>query len=102
MHIASWLILCNWNHTKPKDLALIIQELAKRGYDDRMVATMDVTWSIQKGQIKILWEDTNEDGKDRTYSYLIRRVVPWLKENGITKTSIDKFIIDTPRRLFTW
>lgn len=33
----------NWNHTKPADLALIIQELAKRGYDDRMVATIDMT-----------------------------------------------------------
>jgi len=92
----------NWNHTKPKDLALIIQELTKRGYDDRMVATMDLTWSFADGNLKILWEETNEDGKDRTYSYPLRKVVPWLREKGIPQASIDKFMIANPRRLFTW
>jgi predicted metal-dependent phosphotriesterase family hydrolase len=67
-----------------------------------MVATMDVTWSFKDEDLKILWEDTNEEGKDRDYSYLMRKVVPWLVANGLTKTSIDKFIIHNPRRLFTW
>ena len=40
----------NWNHTKAKDLARIIEELTRRGHDDRMVATMDVTWSFQDGR----------------------------------------------------
>lgn len=92
----------NWNHTKPNDLARIIQELTKRGYDDRMVATIDLTWTMVDGNIKILWEDTNEDGKDRTYSYPLRKVVPWLKEQGISKASIDKFMVANPRRIFTW
>lgn len=92
----------NWNHTKPNDLARIIQELTKRGYDDRMVATIDLTWTLVDGNIKILWEDTNEDGKDRTYSYPLRKVVPWLKEKGIPPASITKFMNDNPRRIFTW
>lgn len=92
----------NWNHTKPEDLVLIIKELIRRGYGDRLVATMDVTWSFYKdGNIKILWEDTNEGGKDRDYSYLLRKAVPWMEENGISKDTINKFIIDNPRRLFT-
>ena len=91
----------NWNHTKPEDLARIIKELVRQGYDDRLVATMDVTWSFEKGNLKVLWEDTNENGKDRTYSYLLRKAVPWMDENGITKPSIDKFLVDNPRRLFT-
>ena len=92
----------NWNHTKPKDLALIIQELTIRGYDDRMVAAIDLTWTMVDGNIKILWEDTNEDGKDRTYSYPLRKVVPWLKQQGVTTASIDKFMVDNPRRIFAW
>lgn len=92
----------NWNHTKPNDLALIIQELTKRGYDDRMVATIDLTWTFVDGNIKILWEDTNEEGKDRTYSYPLRKVVPWLRDKGIPKATIDKFLVGNPRRIFTW
>ena len=92
----------NWNHTKPGDLARIILELTKRGYDDRMVATIDLTWTFENGNIKILWSDTNEDGSDRTYSYPLRKVVPWMKEQGLPKATIDKFMIDNPRRLFTW
>ena len=79
----------------------MIKELVRQGYDDRLVATMDVTWSFEKGNLKVLWEDTNENGKDRTYSYLLRKAVPWMDENGITKPSIDKFLVDNPRRLFT-
>jgi phosphotriesterase-related protein len=92
----------NWNHTKPTDLARIILELTKRGYDDRMVATIDLTWTFANGNIKILWGDTNEEGDDRTYSYPLRKVVPWMKEKGLSKETIDKFMIDNPRRLFTW
>ncbi len=92
----------NWNHTTPQDLAQIIRELTKRGFDNNMVATMDLTWSFENGNIKVLWEDTNEGGKDRTYAYLLSNVVPWLKENGIPTRTINKFIVDNPRRIFTW
>lgn len=83
-------------------MARIIQELTKRGYDDRMVATIDLTWTFANGNIKILWGDTNEEGDDRTYSYPLRKAVPWMKEKGLPKETIDKFMIDNPRRLFTW
>ena len=76
--------------------------MTKRGYDDRMVATIDLTWTFANGNIKILWGDTNEEGDDRTYSYPLRKVVPWMKEKGLSKETIDKFMIDNPRRLFTW
>ena len=91
----------NWNHTKPEDLAMIINELVKRGFDDRMVATMDLTWSFDNDNLKILWSDTNEGGEDRTYSYLLRKAVPWMKENGVPEKSVNKFILDNPRRIFT-
>jgi len=92
----------NWNHTKPEDLAKIIRELTQRGYDNNMVATMDLTWSFENGDLKVLWSDTNVDGKDRTYSYLLRKALPWMKENGIPEKSINKFILDNPKRIFTW
>ena len=91
----------NWNHTRPEDLALIINELTKRGFDDRIVATMDLTWSFEGENLKILWSDTNEGGEDRAYSYLLRKAVPWMKENGVPEQSVNKFINDNPRRIFT-
>lgn len=91
----------NWNHTKPEDLARIIRELTRRGYDDRMVATMDVTWSFEKDRLKILWEDTNVKGRDRTYAYLLDTAVPWMHANGIPREVTDKFVIANPRRIFT-
>lgn len=91
----------NWNHTKPEDLARIIRELARRGYADRLVATMDVTWSFEQGKLKLLWEDTNVNGRDRTYAYLLDTAVPWMHANGIAKEDTDKFILNNPRRIFT-
>lgn len=91
----------NWNHTKPEDLARIIRELIRRGYADRMVATMDVTWSFENDRMKILWEDTNVNGRDRTYVYLLDTAVPWMQANGIAKEDTDKFILANPRRIFT-
>lgn len=91
----------NWNHTKPEDLARIIRELVRRGYADRMVATMDVTWDFEQGKLKVLWEDTNANGRDRTYAYLLDTAVPWMHANGIPSAVTDQFIIDNPRRIFT-
>lgn len=67
-----------------------------------MVATIDQTWTFEKGNLKILWEDPNEDGRDRTDSYPLRKAVPWMRKQGIPKKTIDKFLIDNPRRFFTW
>jgi predicted metal-dependent phosphotriesterase family hydrolase len=67
-----------------------------------MVATMDLTWSFENGIIKILWGDTNVNGNDRTYAYLLDKAVPWMKENGVPEKAVNKFILDNPRRIFTW
>lgn len=91
----------HWFHTKPQDLVCIIQELARRSHEDRMVATMDVTWSFADEKLKLLWEDQNEHGKDRTYAYLLETALPWLQANGIPQAITDKFVIDNPRRIFT-
>lgn len=91
----------NWNHTKPEDLALIIRELARRGHADRLVATMDLTWSFEQGKLKVLWEDTNAGGRDRTYAYLLDTAVPWMHANGISREVTDRMILGNPRRIFT-
>ncbi|MDZ7604342.1 MAG: hypothetical protein U5K79_01870 [Cyclobacteriaceae bacterium] len=52
--------------------------------------------------MKILWGDTNDDGNDRTYSYLLRKAVPWMRENGVPEKSVIKFIKDNPHRIFSW
>ena len=66
-----------------------------------MAAAMDVTRSYEKDRLKILWEDTNVNGRNRTYAYLLDTAVPWMHANRIPPEVTDKFIIATPRRIFT-
>ena len=81
-------------------LAAIINELNKRGYANRQVMTMDFLWFYNSGVRQILWEEINPDGKERTYSYLLDKVVPWLYNQGICKEDIDRYLVDNPYRIF--
>jgi predicted metal-dependent phosphotriesterase family hydrolase len=90
----------NWAHTRPEHLSAIIGALVDRGYSDHHVATMDLIFDYVAGQRKVLWEDINVDGKDRTYSYLLSHAVPWMISEGVSATDVGKMIQHTPARIF--
>ena len=50
---------------------------------------------------ELMVADENEDGADRNYSYLLRKVVPWMETNGVPAGTINRMIIENPRRIFT-
>lgn len=90
----------NWAHTKEENLAKIIQEMINRGYSENQVATMDCIWSYDETQRKIWWEDINENGIERTYSYLFSEALPWMRRNNISEKNILKMVRENPRKIF--
>lgn len=90
----------NWAHTKPEHLLKIMQGMIERGYADRQFATMDLVLEGKNGQIKVLWEEINPDGKERTYSYLLKKALPWMMENGISEENAQKMVHENVARLF--
>jgi len=91
----------NWVHTGEEHLVDIIKELNLRGYAKNQAATMDFLWFYEDGNRKIVWENIISNGSERTYSYLLKNAVPWLKANGINEDYIDAFIVTNPRRIFS-
>jgi phosphotriesterase-related protein len=89
----------NVAHTSEENLLAIISAMIGEGYVDRQVATMDLIWSYPQGRRQILWEDINPEGAERTYAYLLSRVLPWLRENHIPESAVSAMVRETPHRL---
>ena len=66
----------------------LIKELIKRGHEDQIVLSLDLT---RKSHLK------NRGGIG--YSYLIDIFIPMLIDSGVSEKIIDKFLIDNPDRL---
>jgi phosphotriesterase-related protein len=90
----------NIAHTSHADLVAIVLALIQNGYTDHQVATMDTVWSYPDGVRKLLWEEINPDGKERTYKYLLSGAIPDLETAGISKVDTRRMVVDTPRRIF--
>ncbi len=91
----------NWAHTKPETLIATIKTMIERGYSNNQVATMDMVLTFENGKRSLLWEDINEDGPLRTYSYLTTHVIPWMLSHGVEEADVMKMFVDNPRRIFS-
>lgn len=91
----------NWAHTKPETLIAIIKAMNARGYSNNQLATMDMVIKFENGKRSLLWEDINEDGPIRTYSYLVTHAIPWMLSNGVAQEDINKMFLDNPFRIFS-
>lgn len=68
----------------------LINELVKRGHQDQIVLSLDLTRKTHlKGNGGI------------GYQYLFTNFIPALMESGISKELIDKFLIDNPTKLLS-
>lgn len=78
----------------------LIPELIKRGYVKQLILSHDAVICYNHTR----WQDWDH----RTYvnyapdslSYIIRVVIPALKERGVTDTDIKTIFIDNPKRIF--
>ncbi len=49
------------------------------------------------------WQDSDFqklENNDFQFTYLFKKVIPVLQENGITDNEIKKFLIETPKNIF--
>lgn len=90
----------NGAHTKPENLLKIVQGMISRGYSDRQFATMDLVLTGVEGEIRVLWDDINSGGRERTYSYLLKNALPWMIKNGVSKENVRKMICENVARFF--
>ena len=91
----------NVAHTSAETLLKIIKAMIMEGMSSRQVCTMDTIWHYDTGKRKLLWEDINPDGPNRTYSYLLTHVFPWLRNAQISDDHIREMTRDNPRRLLS-
>ncbi len=85
-----------------------VVELCKHGYANKMVLSCDHTAFLdykedQRNVTKNPWDEykaKNLDDVEVQFSYLMEKVVPELKKNGISVSQINQMLIDNPRRIF--
>jgi phosphotriesterase-related protein len=65
-------------------------ELLNRGYADQILISQDVCVKIQLGQFG-----------GYGYNHLLSHIVPSLKYEGVSEATIQKLLVDNPRRLLT-
>lgn len=76
------------NYQRDENRILLIKELVRRGHENQIVMSMDLT---RKSHLKKF----NGIG----YSYLMDKFIPLLISSGINEELISKFLIDNPNRL---
>lgn len=73
--------------------------LVRRGWTDRIMISHD--YPLHMG--KTFWEEEDQSGWEenaRSLQYIHCKVLPRLKELGVTEEEIRKILIDNPRRFF--
>ena len=67
----------------------LLSELIKRGLDDRILMSVDIT---RKSHLKY------KGGIG--YNYLFETFIPMLEEAGLTQKHLNKILVENPRGLF--
>ena len=81
-----------WTYYRADDDRIAaLAELCTRGYDDRIVLSSDMSGSEA-------WFNSGTHGK-HGYSYLPSVVVPRLEEAGVPRTSVNRMLVENPRRI---
>lgn len=81
------------DHTYPSDATRVdaVLELLRQGYEDRLLLSHDVCTKMQL---------TKYGGFG--YSHLLNNVVPWLYAKDVSWDTIDRILVDNPRRVLTF
>jgi phosphotriesterase-related protein len=92
-----------FEHDTPwNDLVFLIRYLVEKGFDNRVLISMDVNWIMHNnGLVELEAEDANPECRKRNYAYLFTHAIPALEKAGIAKEAIKKFLIDNPKNILT-
>jgi len=91
-------------YTPWPDLTTFLRFFCDAGFANRLMISIDCNWHWEHG-VKV-FEGAEPPARDpnasrRTYAYMMTFAVPRLLESGFSKTEIDTFLIDNPRRIFS-
>jgi len=80
-----------------EDRVSTVAELCKRGYAERMVLSQDASCFIDWLPQALIPEML----PDWTFTHIHEKVLPALRERGVTEEQITTMMVDNPRRYFT-
>jgi phosphotriesterase-related protein len=72
-----------------------VVEMCRRGYADRMVLSHDTSCYLDMIDPRVVAMLTTW-----TYLHIHDKVLPYIRERGVTDAQIDTMLVDTPRRYF--
>ena len=81
-----------------KQTAKLVYELVKRGYADRLNLAVDYNYLLNKGKV----ERCTYGFPGRDYSFLYRKLLPTLKESGVTDEDFRCMMVEVPKRLLAF
>lgn len=76
----------------------IVKRLIDLGYADRIMLSHDWSETILKFSRRA--QDAREEANPDGYHFIQRRVLPRLRELGVSEQAIDQIMVDNPRRFF--
>jgi phosphotriesterase-related protein len=79
-----------------------VADLCDRGYADRIVLSQDAASFCDFFSGSETSRTLQETSPNWNYSYLAREVLALMQAEGITAESIDRMLVDNPRRLLDW
>lgn len=97
------LLFNNFGLTKDTpwpDLVSILRALCDRGYENRILISVDSAWEWKEAKPVIQHSEKYPGNPDRTYAYMITEAVPALLKSGFSAQDIKTFLVDNPRRMF--
>lgn len=83
------------------EMVYLIRDLEERGHGDRIFISIDANWTFDdEGRIWHEQEKNHPETGKRTYAYMITHAVPMLMAEGFSLQSINRYLIENPRRYF--
>lgn len=102
-HEGSSLLFNNFGfeHDTPwEDLVYLIKYLVNEGFASKILICIDANWTIQSnGTAWLEAEAKNPECRKRDYAYIFTRSVPDLLDAGISRETIQTFMVDNPRAI---
>jgi phosphotriesterase-related protein len=89
-----------WDTPWP-DLVYLLKHLCNAGLQEKVMISMDVNWTWNRGgRIEFEAEAAHPGAERRTYAYMMTDAVPALLKAGFTQNDIDIFLVENPRKFF--
>jgi len=88
------------SYLNPDEIAEMVKQIVAAGLTNKFLISLDTYWTYTDGRMRFNNDESDPSVRERTYPFLMTRVLPWLKEIGIMETDIEKMIRGNVYELF--